>query len=321
MARWNDPDDVDRDEDGEAMDDPSAAMDPDDEPIEEDDDEEDDEEEDDGDEEAVADSDEEGAAGERRAAAEEPEEEPFEEDEDEDEEADRDADLDLAFEDDLEDEFEDFVDEELGYAEIDWDAIPEQEVDEHRRLRGLHAEALDGVDLNALSDFQRWAVARAYLSLGDETAFETVATPLLASKATSPALDYVDIALSIMSRKARRGDFDAAFGLLDQLRAVSSGDENLVRRFRGILKIQQGESAEGLELLAQLAESHPDDPDFLLSLGEDLCGIGLWEEAVEYLEIAEDLARERGDQDLLASIENAVQFAQRQIGFEDVKDD
>ena len=236
---------------------------------------------------------------------------------DEDDEDDED---DVLLEDDLEDEFADFIDEELGYADVDWDTVPKKELDRHDELRLSDPDQLDGVERKGLTDLERWAAARAYLAHGDEAAFETMAKPLLATKKPSPALDYVDITLALMSRKARREDFQGAFDLLEALHKVSK-DEDLVRRFRAILTLQRGDRQEGLEMLAQLAESKPDDPYFLLSLGEDLCGIGYWEEAVEYLEIAEELARERADQDLLASIENAVQFAQRQLEFDDVVED
>jgi len=304
MTEWNDPDDWEG-EPEENADEPSAPLDP-------DDDGDDDEPEDDAEDEDL-----------------DTEEEEDEEDVDDSDDDDLDDDLDdesfgqdqssdLLLDDDLEDEFVDFIDEELGYAEIDWDTLPQDEVDEHERLLEMSQEELDGVDLSELGDFARWGVARAYLAHGDEIAFETTALPLLSSKDHYPALDYVDITLALMSRKAKREDFDSAFGLLERLSDISGGDEALVKRFRGILTIQKGNAEEGLELLAQLAETQPDDPSFLLSLGEDLCGIGLWEEAVEYLEIAEELARQNSDQDLLSSIENAVQFAQRQMGFDDV---
>jgi tetratricopeptide (TPR) repeat protein len=220
---------------------------------------------------------------------------------------------------DLEDDFADFVDEELGYAEIDWDTLPEKEVDFHDRIRRMPQGELEKLVLDELSDFCRWAAARAYLRLGLEEPFEQTALPLIASQKRSPALDYVDILLALMGRYARRGAFNDAFDMLDLLDELAPEDDLLKERFRGILTIQHGATEEGLEQLAQLAERRPDDAYFLLSLGEDLCGLGLWEDALEYLEISEEIARSHNDQELLSSIDNAVQFAQRQIGYGDAE--
>jgi tetratricopeptide (TPR) repeat protein len=232
-----------------------------------------------------------------------------------------DVDLDSPDLDDVEDEFAEFIDEEMGYADIDWDSLPQKQVDEHDRVRHLPKDELANLNLDKANDLIRWAAARAYLEHGDESRFERLAEALLASKKRSKALDYVDIALALMGRQARRNDFDAAFATLDRLSAVAGHEQGLAERFRGILTIQRGDRSAGLERLAELAETRPDDPDFLLSLGEDLCGIGMWEPALEYLEIAEELARAKSDTDLLASIENAAQFAQRHLAYDDLEDD
>ena len=221
------------------------------------------------------------------------------------------------YDEDIEDEFADFIDDELGYAEIDWDTLPEREVDRHNKIRAMNLEEVKAVKLGRISDFCRWAVSRTLLDLGDETSFFTTAVPLITSKKRSPALDYVDILLALMSRCAAREEFDQAFELLERLPDLSTNEAHLETRFRGILTIQRGDHADGLEILAQLAEKHADEPSFLLSIGEDLCGLDFPEEALEYLEIAKELTREHSDQELLASIENAIQFAQRRIRYDD----
>lgn len=221
---------------------------------------------------------------------------------------------------DIEDEFADFVDEELGYSEVDWDSLPEKEVDKHNEIRAKGLAELDKLKTARLSDFCRWAVARAYLDQGQDDKFHENALPLVSSKKRSPALDYTDILLAIVSRCAKRGAFEEAFTLLGELNELAPDEPLLERRFRALLTIQSGDKEAGLELLAQLAEERADSAAFLLSIGEDLCGLGLFDEALEYLEIAEDQARKSNDQELLASVEYAVQFAQRHIGYDDVLD-
>ncbi len=222
------------------------------------------------------DSDEEGEKGEKDEEGEE-----GEKDEEVEEEEEEPSEIIATFEEDLEDDFSDYIDVQLGYADVDWDSLPEKEVDEHESIRRMSRDDLDGLKTGKFNDFQRWAVARAYLGLGDDMAFQDAALPLLKSKKKHPALDYVDIALAIMNQMARRDDFNSAFGLLKKLPKLEPDDDKLPQRFEAILKIQQGKKAEGLELFAQLAETVPDDADFLLSIGEDLCGICLFEEAVE----------------------------------------
>ena len=223
----------------------------------------------------------------------------------------------VRYDEDIEDEFADFVDDELGYTEIDWDTLPEREVDRHHKIRAMNLEETKAVKLGRISDFCRWAVARTLLAHNDEAGFHEIALPLIASKKRSPALDYIDILLALMSRSANRKDFDQAFELLGRFSDLATDEAHMETRFRGILTIQRGDIADGLEILAQLAEQHANAPGFLLSIGEDLCGLHLPEEALEYLEIAKELTREQNDQELLASIESAVQYAQRCIRYDD----
>jgi tetratricopeptide (TPR) repeat protein len=211
-------------------------------------------------------------------------------------------------------------DDELGYSEVDWDSLPEKEVDKHNEIRAKGVAELDKLKTARLSDFCRWAVARAYLDQGQDDKFHENALPLVSSKKRSPALDYTDILLAIVSRCAKRGAFEEAFALLGELGELAPDEPLLERRFRALLTIQSGDKEAGLELLAQLAEERADSAAFLLSIGEDLCGLGLFDEALEYLEVAEDQARKSNDQELLASVEYAVQFAQRHIGYDDVLD-
>lgn len=221
------------------------------------------------------------------------------------------------YDEDIEDEFADFVDEELGYAEIDWDTLPAKEVDKHNTIRQMTLKKAKAHKLGRSSDFCRWALAKTFLGHGDIDAFHKTALPLITSKKRSPALDYVDILLALVGRKASTSNFDAAFSLLDEMPKLATDEPGLERRFRAILTIQQGDTEKGLEMLASLAEDFPSDASFLLSIGEDLCGLELWEEALEYLEVAQELSRGKTQQELLVSIENAVQFAQRRIRYDE----
>ncbi|MBN1947584.1 MAG: hypothetical protein JW797_18090 [Bradymonadales bacterium] len=219
----------------------------------------------------------------------------------------------------LPDDYWSYIDEEMGYADINPDNLPKAEVDLQAQIRGLSPSELDDLDLDTLTDYCRWGAARTYLEHGDESSFEKIALTLVNSTDRSPALDYADITLALICRMASRSDFQAAFDLLTRLGEVAPESPELVERFRGVLTIQQGRITEGLELLNQLAERYADDACFLLALGEDLCGLGQWEEALEYLEMARDIARGSNDQELLSSIDNAVQYAQRHIRYQEAE--
>ncbi len=225
------------------------------------------------------------------------------------------------YDEDIEDEFADFVDEELGYAEIDWDTLPAKDVDKHNTIRQMTLKQAKAHKLGRSSDFCRWALAKTFLGHGDIDAFHKTALPLITSKKRSPALDYVDILLALVGRQASTSNFDAAFSLLDEVSKVATDEPGLERRFRAILTIQQGDAEKGLEMLASLAEEFASDGPFLLSIGEDLCGLELWNEALEYLEIAEEFSRGKNHQELLVSIENAIQFAQRRIRYDEFAED
>ncbi|MCA9562954.1 MAG: hypothetical protein KC561_05670 [Myxococcales bacterium] len=219
--------------------------------------------------------------------------------------------------DDIQDEFANFIDDELGYSDVDWDSLPEKEVDLHKEIRAMSKAQLAKVKLKGVSDFARWAVARTYLEHGDVASFIETTEPLLSSKKRSPALDYVDIALSLVSRLAQEKKFSEAEAVISKLGDLAPSEKMLQPRFAAILTIQKGDRADGLEMLAKLAEENASDLVFLLSIGEDLCGLQLWDEALEYLEIAEELARSENNKELLASAQNAASFAKRHIGYHD----
>jgi len=166
------------------------------------------------------------------------------------------------------DNYSEYPDDEAGYLYHAWEVTSTGEAASHDRwLLWPGQETLPPAD--ALSDLERWALARRCAQLQRHEDVLTITAAILAEPREHPALNYVEIAL-------KRAELLATGGLLDDALRIVSEFENTAHtwpmspaRARAWLTLKAGD-ADAADRLYRDALATEDRPgDALFEIAED----------------------------------------------------
>lgn len=192
--------------------------------------------------------------------------------------------------------------EELGYAECDWDALPEASVRRHDQILDMEYDELVALEFDEVDDLGKWAAAQAFWDHGDEDRFHDLALRIVRSTRPHPALDYAEICLELASDYFLDEKWDEAVFLLPDVERLVPEDPTIRARFGALINIGRGRDDEGLAVFQELAEANENDAGTLLLLAQDLYGAGIDTAGEELLAKAEEVASLANDQELLEVI-------------------
>jgi hypothetical protein len=197
---------------------------------------------------------------------------------------------------------DELVELELGYAECDWDTVPEESLAAHDRVIELSYDALEALDVDALDDLGKWAAAQALADFEDDERFHDLALRIVRSDQTHPAVDYVEICLELWSDYVLLEQWDDAVFLLPDVERLVSDDETIRDRFGAMVNIARGRVDDGMAVFQKLTDEHSGDADALMQFAHDLAFCNELEKSKELLDLADEVAAFDGDQVLIAAI-------------------
>lgn len=208
-------------------------------------------------------------------------------------------------EDDL---FTDEVTNELGYAEYDWDKLPEEEIELHDRVIDMDQAELEALDLSKVSDLIKWAAAQSWAELDESDRFQAISAELIDSTNRHPALDYGEIGIELLNDFLVEERFEDARTLLVKVAAMVPDDPHVKPRFTAIIDVLSGNVEDGMAAFQNMIDNAGDDAMLVLVIAEDLIAVDKLEEAAQVLDKAEELARFTQDDEVLAAVEDARAF-------------
>lgn len=200
------------------------------------------------------------------------------------------------------------LDEEFGYRNVDWDALPEKEQTEHDAIRESSLADLDQLDVRSLNDLSKWAAAQAYADFEEDEKFLKIVRLLINSEDRHPAIDYEEISIELLSDLILEGRPDEAEELLDRVVELCDPDLEIGARYSAMIKIRKGDVDGGMATVQQLIDANQDHTLLLLAVAEDLIGVEAFEPATSVLDRVQFLAEEEGDDEVLAAVEDAREF-------------
>lgn len=195
--------------------------------------------------------------------------------------------------------------EDATYGDFDWDTLDAALVERHDAILEMNVDALDALDIDKLDPFHQWAAARAWLQHKHPARFITIATALADTPADkrSKLLSTPDIALTVARALAAEGKMDDAMARLESYRQMDDADAVEHARHLGLLLLEDGQTARGLDILLDALQNHKErEPELGLHLAEDLHDLGHDAQARAVLQAARDIASDAGNQELLQEI-------------------
>ena len=197
---------------------------------------------------------------------------------------------------------EEMAEVELGYAECDWEQVPEASLLEHDRVIELSDDELEALDIDSLDDLSKWAAAQAFADFEDDDRFHDIALRIVRSETPHPAIDYAEIALELWSDYVLLEQWDDAVFLLPDVERLVSDDETIRERFGAMINIARGRKEDGMAVFQKLIDEHAGDAEALLQFAHDLAFCDVVDVAGQLLDKADEVAAFDGDQELIASI-------------------
>lgn len=199
---------------------------------------------------------------------------------------------------DIEDSYPEYAEHEYGYAYDAWDLLSLGETDRHDRLIAAPLEELDALEVDALDDLQRLAVARGYRRHGEHESFVRVCRRILQSDSRHPAVVYPEVAV-LAARDMMTLDRPQALAWLEEFDEYT---EELMeaRILRAVVHAKLHDSRDRLE---DIAAEHADESEWYYEVAEECWRQQMPEMALEWLATARDMARTFGDRAILIDIE------------------
>lgn len=171
---------------------------------------------------------------------------------------------------------------EVGaYGALDWDRLPAEKVRRHDALVAASPDEVETADLDGLSDFLRWAVARAALRGDLLDRFLEVARLILSTESDSRSalLDYDGVAIAAARALGLGGRAGDGLDVIDQWlgdeRVVGQGARRELRLQRGLLLLRADRADEAAPDLIELAsETVLSEPELSVAMAEELVQVG-----------------------------------------------
>ncbi|QDG49811.1 hypothetical protein FIV42_03370 [Persicimonas caeni] len=200
----------------------------------------------------------------------------------------------------IEDNYPEYLEHEYGYAYEVADVMSQAEIMRHEELLHADTATLEGLELDSLDDFQKWAVARAWRRLGDHERFLDVSKQLLDSQKEHPVVIYSEISRWVAQELAGADKLEDAKDLLTKHLARWDSDVQ-ARELMGIVEFLTAEGDDST--LRQLADEYPADAELRYEIAEDLWRFGKHRAAERWLDEARQAAEQSGDEAALVDIE------------------
>lgn len=210
-------------------------------------------------------------------------------------------------------EYTDDPAEALGYTDYDWDTLDDDEVALHDAILDMSLEELDSLDVEALTDLQRWAAAQSLSDHDEEARFLELALRLVHNPEGHPALDYGEIGVEILNDYLLVEQWDDARELLKAVTPLVTDDPHFSARFGAIIAMLSGAVEDGLEAFQHLIDNAGEDAMLLLAIAEDLISVEAFDAARGVLEEAELLGKRDKDGDVVNGVAEARAFMQQVI--------
>jgi predicted Zn-dependent protease len=216
-------------------------------------------------------------------------------------------------------EYTDDPAEALGYTDHDWDTLDEADVEQHDAILSMSLDELDSLDVETMTDLQRWAAAQALSDHDEEARFLELALRLVHKPEHHPALDYGEIGVEILNDYLLVEQFDDARALLKVVTPLVTDDPHFATRFGAIIDIVSGNVDDGLETFQHIIDNAGDDAMLLLAVAEDLISVEAFDAARALLSEVEILGNRDKDSDVLAGVTEARAFLEQVL--EEVDED
>lgn len=200
----------------------------------------------------------------------------------------------------IEDNYPEYLEQSYGYAYEVADVLSQAEIARHEKLTHATAAELDGVDLDGLSDLDRWTVARARRRLGQFDRYLEICSKLLDSDQEHPVVVYSEISRWVALDLADAGRLGAARQRLKAHLQRWEGDVQ-ARELIGIIEFIDADGDDGY--LKELAAEFPGDAELRFEIAEDLWRFGRVEAANDWVNQARRAAEASGDRAALVDIE------------------
>lgn len=202
------------------------------------------------------------------------------------------------------DDYDEYVDDEYGYQYHAWEVISASESARHDAIRLASKEELPHFeeDPAALTDLERWALARRRLHLGDQDRYLELVEPILTGPVDHPSLLYPEIFADAARQYARLNDLPRARGLVEEIGEKWPPFKEALPLLQAQLLLFAGDPAAADQKYEELIAPSP-DVDLILEIAEDFAAQGQKDFAVNWLQRAEEEARSSGDTASLVDVE------------------
>ncbi|RAL21634.1 hypothetical protein DL240_12310 [Lujinxingia litoralis] len=168
----------------------------------------------------------------------------------------------------MEDAYPEVVDDEAGYLYHAWEVTSTGEAARHHRLARWPGQGpLPASD--ALSDLERWALARRCLQLGRVEDFREQTRHILTAPCEHPALNYIEIMLQAAAQLARAGDLPDARAMLQVPESMPGPWPQPPARAEAWLTLLAGQPDEASLLYERYLASAETTGDELIEIAED----------------------------------------------------
>lgn len=197
--------------------------------------------------------------------------------------------------------------DELGYTEYDWDQLSEEEADLHNEVISMEEDEVLALDLNALTDLQKWAAAQVLLDADNDTGVDIV-QGLIFGERKHPAVDYLEIAVEFCYDNVLEDNLENARKILGVIHELAEPDDSIPLEFEAMILFAEGEEAKSMAKYQEVIDDYGDDPEVLLNVASHFGMFGMMERANELVDQAESLAMRENDDDAKELVELIKEF-------------
>lgn len=192
--------------------------------------------------------------------------------------------------------------DELGYTEYDWMNLSEDETDRHDEIIGMDEAEVLALDVTALNDLHKWAVAQVLFDAENDAASD-ITQLLIFGDRKHPAIDYLGIAVEFCYDNVLEDNLENARAILAVIHELAEPDDSTPMEFEAMILFAEGKEALSMAKYQEVLDEFGEDPETLLNVASHFGMFGIMDRANELVDQAETLARAENDQELVEVIE------------------
>ena len=228
------------------------------------------------------------------------------------------------------------LEEEIGFKPtFDWSTVPDSDLSRFAALKTADKAEIENSSWKSLSAMRRWMVGLACIRLGLHDMFREIANSIIKLRKAPPELCMEDIYLELVRDYAETKEYDQAFKMLDKFEKTFPSEMYAALRVRGLIYYEMGDADKGKELIDKVIkwrfnqdiEGFQDDRSSYSSdqrdgviqyeVGYALLNMKHYEQARDYFERAQGLAKMNGNYDLMMAIDDALAVTIRYLNGEE----